>query len=127
MDTTARIQCENAGNAIGVADSEISKLHTILRQIDDVELDLDRVRNIRDIVSEYRVMFESLERDLAASSSSNNPGCRNAQQQSKKAFQQFFQKGRTSTEEQTLSLMRPTLEYIPQTCLIDKNPAFGQS
>lgn len=124
---TAQIQYDNAGNAIDVADLEISRLHTVLGQLDAVEQDFDRVRSIRDIVSEYRVMVESLERNLDASSPSHNQGYRNAQQQWKKSFQQLFQKGRTSTQEQMLIPMTSMPESITETCLIDRDLTFDQS
>ena len=36
-----------------IADSEIARFHEILRQIDELEVDFDRIRHIRDIVRSY--------------------------------------------------------------------------
>ncbi|KAK7743884.1 hypothetical protein SLS53_003906 [Cytospora paraplurivora] len=43
-----------AGNLIDNADAEIRRFHSIMAQMDDLELELDRIRHIRDIVRDYR-------------------------------------------------------------------------
>lgn len=65
----AQQQYDRAGNAIAVADAEISRFHDILRQIDELEADFDRVRHIRDIVRSYRLRIEEMEHQLDDSSS----------------------------------------------------------
>ncbi len=67
----AQQQYDRAGNAIAIADSEIARFHEILRQIDELEVDFDRIRHIRDIVRSYRQRVEEMEREVEYSSSSN--------------------------------------------------------
>jgi len=64
-------QYDRAGNTIAVADAEIARFHDILRQIDELELDFDRIRHIRDIVRSYRQRVEEMEREVEQSSSSS--------------------------------------------------------
>ncbi|KAG9245575.1 hypothetical protein BJ878DRAFT_10425 [Calycina marina] len=64
-------QHDRAGNTIAIADSEISRFHDILRQIDELELDFDRIRHIRDIVRSYRQRVEEMEREVEQSSASS--------------------------------------------------------
>ncbi|RDW92510.1 hypothetical protein BP5796_01904 [Coleophoma crateriformis] len=47
--TVAQQQYDRAGNAIALADSEIARFHDILRQIDELNDDFDKIRHIRDI------------------------------------------------------------------------------
>jgi hypothetical protein len=54
-------QYDRAGNAIPIADSEIAHVHDIIRQVDELEVDFDRVRHIRDIVRAYRQRIEEME------------------------------------------------------------------
>lgn len=65
MFTTA--QYDRAGNLIEVADSEIQRFHDILRQIDELEQDFDKIRHIKEIVRGYRKRVEEMERDLESS------------------------------------------------------------
>ena len=67
--TVAQQQYDSAGRAIAVADSEIARFHDILRQIDELEVDFDRIRHIRDIVRSYRQRVEEMEREVEHSSS----------------------------------------------------------
>lgn len=67
----AQQQYDRAGNAIAVADAEIARFHEILRQIDELELDFDRIRHIRDIVRAYRQRVEEMEREVEGSGSSS--------------------------------------------------------
>lgn len=60
----AQQQYDNAGNAIAMADAEIARFHDILRQIDELELDFDRIRHIRDIVRGYRQRVEEMEQSM---------------------------------------------------------------
>jgi hypothetical protein len=66
----AQQQYDRAGNAIAIADAEIARFHDILRQIDELEVDFDRIRHIRDIVRSYRQRVEEMEREVEHSSSS---------------------------------------------------------
>lgn len=68
----AQQQYDRAGNAIALADSEIARFHDILRQIDELELDFDRIRHIRDIVRSYRQRVEEMEQQMEQSSSSRH-------------------------------------------------------
>lgn len=63
-------QYDKAGNAIMMADAEIARFHDILRQIDELEEDFDKIRHIRDIVRAYRQRVEEMERDVERSGSS---------------------------------------------------------
>jgi len=67
----AQQQYDMAGNAIAIADAEIARFHEILRQIDELEVDFDRIRHIRDIVRSYRQRVEEMEREVEHSSSSS--------------------------------------------------------
>jgi uncharacterized membrane protein YccC len=68
----AQQQYDRAGNAIQIADSEIARFHDILRQIDELEVDFDRIRHIRDIVRGYRQRIEEMEEELERSGSSRH-------------------------------------------------------
>lgn len=67
----AQQQYDRAGNAIAVADAEIARFHDILRQIDELEVDFDRIRHIRDIVRSYRQRVEQMEQQMENSGSSS--------------------------------------------------------
>jgi hypothetical protein len=62
-------QYDRAGNAIEIADAEIARLNDILRQIDELENDFDRIKHIRDIVRSYRQRVEQLDRQVDSSGS----------------------------------------------------------
>jgi hypothetical protein len=72
----AQQQYDSAGNAIAMADAEIARFHDILRQIDELELDFDRIRHIRDIVRGYRQRVEEMEQSLERGGSSSGGGGR---------------------------------------------------
>ena len=55
---------DRAGNLIDNADAEIQRYHDIMAQIDELELDFDRISQIRDIVRGFRQRAEELEREL---------------------------------------------------------------
>jgi hypothetical protein len=67
----AQQQYDRAGNAIAIADAEIARFHDILRQIDELEVDFDRIRHIRDIVRSYRQRVEEMEQQMEHSGSSS--------------------------------------------------------
>jgi hypothetical protein len=62
---------DRAGNLIDNADAEIARYHDIMRQIDELELDFDRIAHIRDIVRDFRRRAEELEREIDRSSGSS--------------------------------------------------------
>lgn len=47
---------------MAAADAEITRFREILRQIDELEVEFDKVRHIRDIVKGFRARVEGLER-----------------------------------------------------------------
>ena len=60
--TTA--QSRSAANSIAAADAEIARFREILRQIDELETEFDKVRHIRDIVKGYRARVEGVGRSF---------------------------------------------------------------
>ena len=67
-----QVQYDHAGNIIDGADAEIARYTEIIRQLDELEVDFDRIAHIKEIVKGYRVRVEELERDLEASGSSRH-------------------------------------------------------
>lgn len=67
-----QVQYDRAGNIIDGADAEIARYTEILRQLDELEVDFDRIAHIKDIVKGYRSRVEDLERDLESSGSSRH-------------------------------------------------------
>ncbi|TDZ44759.1 hypothetical protein CTRI78_v009363 [Colletotrichum trifolii] len=65
-------QFDRAGNLIEGADAEIQRYHELLRQLDELELDFDRIRHIKEIVRGYRARVEEMERELERSSTSSS-------------------------------------------------------
>ncbi|KAM5348848.1 hypothetical protein ACJ41O_008671 [Fusarium nematophilum] len=66
-----QLQYDDADNLIGGADAEIARYTEILQQLDELEVDFDRIAHIKEIVKGYRSRVESLERDLDSSGSSS--------------------------------------------------------
>ncbi|PHH84006.1 hypothetical protein CDD83_2650 [Cordyceps sp. RAO-2017] len=66
-----QVQYDRAGNIIDGADAEIARYTEILRQLDELEVDFDRIAHIKEIVRGYRQRVEHLERDLETSGSSS--------------------------------------------------------
>lgn len=64
-----QVQYDRAGNIIEGADEEIARYTAILRQLDELEMDFDRIAHIKEIVKQYRSRVEDLERELDAGSS----------------------------------------------------------
>ncbi|KAI0400416.1 hypothetical protein F4802DRAFT_485492 [Xylaria palmicola] len=64
-------QYDRAGNLVDNADAEIARFQDIMSQIDELEVDFDRIAHIRDIVRDYRQRVEQLERELEHSSTSS--------------------------------------------------------
>jgi uncharacterized membrane protein YccC len=63
-----QVQYDRAGNIIDGADAEIERYTEILRQLDELEVDFDRIAHIKEIVKGYRSRVEDLERELESSS-----------------------------------------------------------
>ncbi|KAI9839712.1 MAG: hypothetical protein M1837_002059 [Sclerophora amabilis] len=61
---SVQAQSSSAHNAMGMADAEIARFHEILRQIDELEREFDKVRHIRDIVKGFRRRVETLDRRI---------------------------------------------------------------
>jgi len=57
-------QYDRAGNAIQMADAEIARFRAILRQIDELETEFDKIKRIREIVRGFRARVEEMERRL---------------------------------------------------------------
>ncbi|KAK0644240.1 hypothetical protein B0T16DRAFT_303227, partial [Cercophora newfieldiana] len=55
---------DRAGSLIDNADTEIARYHDIMAQIDQLELEFDRISHIRDIVKDFRHRAEQLEAEL---------------------------------------------------------------
>lgn len=47
---------------MAIADAEIARFRSILQQIDELEVEFDKVRHIRDIVKGFRARVEGLDR-----------------------------------------------------------------
>jgi hypothetical protein len=65
----AQQQYDRAGNAIAIADAEIARFHDILRQIDELEADFDKISNIREMVRSFRQRVEEMDQQLEHSGS----------------------------------------------------------
>jgi YD repeat-containing protein len=61
------VQYDRAGNLIEVADSEIERFHDILRQIEELEVDFDRIAHVKEIVRGFRQRADEMDRDLQRS------------------------------------------------------------
>ncbi|KAF2499798.1 hypothetical protein BU16DRAFT_453586 [Lophium mytilinum] len=62
--TATQTQYDRAGNAIQAADLEIARFREILRQIDELQVEFDKVRRIGEIVKGFRARVEHLERRI---------------------------------------------------------------
>ncbi|RYP46879.1 hypothetical protein DL768_006976 [Monosporascus sp. mg162] len=63
-------QYDHAGNLIDNADAEIARFQNIMAQIEELEVDFDRIRHIKEIVRDNRRRVEGLERELENSQTS---------------------------------------------------------
>jgi hypothetical protein len=74
MEASLSIQAmtDDANNGIDMTDAEIERNERINAELDDVELELDRIANIKEIVAGYRERAEQLERELDRSQSSSS-------------------------------------------------------
>lgn len=62
--TATQIQYDRAGNAIQLADAEIARFRALLREIDELQVEFDKVRRIGEIVKGFKARVETLERRL---------------------------------------------------------------
>ncbi|KAJ8610728.1 hypothetical protein MRB53_038370 [Persea americana] len=63
-EIATQAQYDRAGNAIEVADNEIARFRTLLQQIDELEMECDKIKRIREIVRSFRSRVEHIERRL---------------------------------------------------------------
>lgn len=63
---------DRAGNLVDNADREIARYQSLMAQIDELELDFDRIAHIREIVAGFRQRAEHLERELERSGGSSS-------------------------------------------------------
>ncbi|KAI6373138.1 hypothetical protein MCOR25_003536 [Pyricularia grisea] len=70
-DAATRAMYDEAGNLVADADAEIARYHRIMAELDDLDLEFDRIENIREIVRGYRQRAADLERELAMSTGSS--------------------------------------------------------
>ncbi|KAF4977426.1 hypothetical protein FZEAL_6038 [Fusarium zealandicum] len=66
-----QLQYDEADGTIAGADAEIARYTEILHQLDELEVDFDRIAHIKQIVKDYRSRVEGLERDLDNSGGSS--------------------------------------------------------
>ncbi|KAI6786935.1 hypothetical protein KC332_g15026 [Hortaea werneckii] len=63
-ETATQTQYDRAGHAIQMADAEIARFRAILRQIDELETEFEKIARIREIVRGFRARVEHLDRRL---------------------------------------------------------------
>ncbi|KAK8216306.1 hypothetical protein HDK77DRAFT_186459 [Phyllosticta capitalensis] len=56
------MQYDRAGRLIQDADAQIARFHEILRQIDELQTEFEKIRHIGQIVKQYRARVEQLDR-----------------------------------------------------------------
>lgn len=59
-----QVQYDRAGNAMQMADAEIARFRAILREIDDLQTEFDKVRRIGEIVKGFKARVEHLDRRI---------------------------------------------------------------
>ncbi|KAK7189243.1 hypothetical protein DPSP01_005368 [Paraphaeosphaeria sporulosa] len=62
--TATTLQSTRAGAAIQNADAEIARFRAILREIDELQVEFDKVRRIGEIVKGFRARVQHLERRI---------------------------------------------------------------
>jgi len=63
-EIATQAQYDRAGNAIQMADVEIARFRAILQQIDELEMEFDKIKRIREIVRGFRARVEHMDRRL---------------------------------------------------------------
>ena len=56
------MQYDRAGNAMQMADAEIARFRSILREIDELQVEFDKVRRIGEIVKGFKSRVDYLDR-----------------------------------------------------------------
>ena len=59
--TATQIQYDRAGNAMQMADAEIARFRSILREIDELQVEFDKVRRIGEIVKGFKSRVDYLD------------------------------------------------------------------
>jgi hypothetical protein len=62
--TATQIQYDRAGNAIQTADAEIARFRALLREIDELQVEFDKVRRIGEIVKGFKSRVDRLDRRM---------------------------------------------------------------
>ena len=62
--TATQVQYDRAGNAMQMADAEIARFRAILREIDELQVEFDKVRRIGEIVKGFKARVDRLERRI---------------------------------------------------------------
>jgi hypothetical protein len=62
--TATQVQYDRAGNAIQMADAEIARFRAILREIDELQVEFDKVRRIGEIVKGFKSRVDRLDRRI---------------------------------------------------------------
>jgi hypothetical protein len=62
--TATQIQYDRAGNAIHTADAEIARFRALLREIDELQVEFDKVRRIGEIVKGFKSRVDRLDRRM---------------------------------------------------------------
>jgi hypothetical protein len=62
--TATQVQYDRAGNAMQMADAEIARFHAILREIDELQVEFDKVRRIGEIVKGFKSRVDRLDRRI---------------------------------------------------------------
>jgi hypothetical protein len=57
-------QFDAAGNAVALADEEIERYTEVLRQIDELQTEWDKLRRVGEIVQAFRARVEALDRRI---------------------------------------------------------------
>ena len=60
--TATQLQYDRAGNAMQMADAEIARFRSILREIDELQVEFDKVRRIGEIVKGFKARVDYLDR-----------------------------------------------------------------
>lgn len=62
--TATQVQYDRAGNAIAMADAEIARFRAIIREIDELQVEFDKVRRIGEIVKGFKSRVDHLNRRI---------------------------------------------------------------
>lgn len=62
--TATQVQYDRAGNAMQMADAEIARFRAILREIDELQVEFDKVRRIGEIVKGFKSRVDRLDRRI---------------------------------------------------------------